>query len=276
MTRGGTYDSAVDRTDEARQAFGEKLRKARKQTGLTIDQMAERIQVNRSQYYSWESGRALPRTQDEKERIEQMLEVMTGETVDAPAEAEVPEEPEQQEAEHTLSLPSHMRVQQETKQQYAMPLARKATRNDSDDDRSLHEQLQDLGVEVASTTQKAQTKISWYNTQKGNDAYLYNKISVTKGDIRLGKVVQEKFLKIGHYAQIGAVPRRDKVLLLFKPVPERVDGALAISVKNSSARVGSRALIKWLEEKGLKHGRYTVRQVDGMKNVFACFLEEER
>lgn len=264
----------VARTDEARQAFGEKLRKARKQTGLTIDQMAERMQVNRSRYYPWESAKTLPRTQEEKERIEQMVEAMMGEIVNMPEEVNIPEEPEQQEAEHTLSLPSHMKVQQETKEQYPMPESSKAARNDSDDDRSLHEQLQDLGVDIVSATPKAQTKISWYNTQKGSAAFLYNKVSITKGDIRLGKVVQKKFFKIGRYAQIGAVPRGDKMLLLFKPVPERVDGALAVSVKNNSARVGSRALIKWLEEKGLKHGRYTVRQVDGMKNVFACFLEE--
>lgn len=280
MTLRGFVDRSMDRSKSVKQAFALMLKEARGKLGMTKSEIARELKLkDMAVYWNYEAGRNLPANLAEKERIEHMVETLLAELAEqekvAPQETEVAIKCNKEPVEKSPQVegPAAPETQEEFSQRE--PLY---------EDKTLHEQLQDLGVEIKTVPSLGlrpdeekphKPGIRWYNSQKVNDAYLYNKVSITKGDVRLGKAVCERLLKVGKYMHVGVTEKNGRQLLILKPVTERTTGTLAICNKNSSARLGSKALLRWLEAQGLTQGRYTVRKATDAENTFVGVPEGE-
>lgn len=130
------------------------------------------------------------------------------------------------------------------------------------DDRSFSEQMEDLGVEVV----KPKIQIEWYeiNRAKRKGKFgLKDKVSVNSGGITLGgKVVEmigtDSRIKIA-IVKIKSPTGKEKLTFILKPAKK---GLKIVKTKANSCRIGSRALMEWLESKGIKKGWYKLEKID--------------
>jgi hypothetical protein len=130
------------------------------------------------------------------------------------------------------------------------------------DDRSFEEQMADLGVEVV----KPKTEIEWYeiNRAKRKGKFgLKDKVSVNSGGITLGgKVVEmigtDSRIKVA-IVKIKSPTGKEKLTFILKPAK---NGLKIVKTRANSCRIGSRALMEWLESKGIKKGWYKLEKID--------------
>jgi len=130
------------------------------------------------------------------------------------------------------------------------------------DDRSFEEQMADLGVEVV----KPKTEIEWYeiNRAKRKGKFgLKDKVSVNSGGITLGgKVVEmigtDSRIKVA-IVKIKSPTGKEKLTFILKPAK---NGLKIVKTRANSCRIGSRALMEWLESKGIKKGWYELEKID--------------
>ena len=134
---------------------------------------------------------------------------------------------------------------------------------DENDDRSFEEQMDDLGVEVV----KPQTEIEWYKIGKAKSKGkhgLKDKISVNTGGITLGGKIAEKIginVKVNvAIAKTKSPTGKEKVTFILKPGK---DGLKIVKTKTNSCRIGSRALMEWLVNNGIKKGQYGIKKIEG-------------
>lgn len=131
------------------------------------------------------------------------------------------------------------------------------------DDRNFEEQMADLGVEVV----KPKTEIEWYeiNRAKRKGKFgLKDKVSVNSGGITLGgKAVEmigtDSRIKVA-IVKIKSPTGKEKLTFILKPAK---NGLKIVKTRANSCRIGSRALMEWLESKGIKKGWYKLEKIDG-------------
>ena len=131
-----------------------------------------------------------------------------------------------------------------------------------DDSETFEEQMNDLGVEVV----RLKPVYEWYkpNDSSSGNAGLKDKISVTVAGITLGSEVVK---------MLGADSRLKVAVVKTKKIngPEEITFAIKSADKglkiikstNNSSRFGSKNVMKWLFDNGIKKGRYELKQVDG-------------
>lgn len=298
-------DRNMDRSEEAKQEFASLLKQTRECLGLSSKEMAEKYMLPYLKYWSYENAKNLPKNKAEKERIEQVAEtiltkkVASKETIIEPEETsaesqEQPQEPQdsqknqetadpevaQSETQFTPFLPPHSRVRPETKEQYPMPEAHKAARDDSNDNRTLHEQLQDLGVDVvtvpknggvkpdsASTPKAGIKNIRWYDGPTSNNQ-LGKHICIRESRISVGAAAVDMLGGKGAILKIGCADYGDIKVPLIKAVEEHTPGKTVVITKEKKThKICGKYKIAWLRERGVD-GKYELKPMANRENTY--------
>jgi len=131
-----------------------------------------------------------------------------------------------------------------------------------DDDESFEQQMADLGVEVV----RPKTKIEWYKTEKARAGKvgLRDKVSINSMGITLGgevvkKIGEEPRVKVA-VVKTKKIAGGEKITFILKPGQS---GLKICRTKSNSHRIGTKALAEWLISKGIKKGRYSLKEIKG-------------
>ena len=137
-----------------------------------------------------------------------------------------------------------------------------------DQEESFEEQMDALGVEVV----RPKTEVKWYKHNLGSsgNAALINKVSVATGGITIGSEAVEMLgacskLKI---AVVKTKKPDGSELITFALKPSE-KGLKIMKIKNTN-RFGSKTLMNWLFDNGIKKGRYELKKIDGGYLAVAC------
>lgn len=131
------------------------------------------------------------------------------------------------------------------------------------DDRSFHEQMTDLGVEVVKSDTSVNV-VAWYNARQAkNNKRLGHKISIAKTCIYLGDKISGEISATKILFGVGEL--KTCKVLLFKP---SANGYLITPNGKCGKKVGTKMLTSWLHAQGLQYGRYEVRKTrDGFVGI---------
>lgn len=261
----------MDRSPEAKQAFANFLKEARERLGMNKTEMARELGLDMKLYWLYEAAKSLPKTNEAKERIEGMVQILLAELEEqekvAPQETKVaPQE-----------TPEVAPVEKSPPVEEREPILREPLY----EDKTVHEQLQDLGVEVVTVSslglrpdedkpaKKGVTNIRWYNPSRPAN-YLLDVISITQNNITVGHKVAEMLGGDGVFLKIGCADRNGAVVPTFTPVKQKEKNTLLLrrDKNKNSYRISSSSSIKWLLAEGVKVGRYRIKQLKNVENTF--------
>ncbi len=139
-------------------------------------------------------------------------------------------------------------------------------------DRTVEEQMNDLGVEVIKKKEepKEQLKVvATYAPWSRREVYYFNGIKVTKGYIYVFPKAVEMFGD-EYMDMIQVCEYKGKRCIAFK-VSEQERGLKIKRFQNGSAKIQSRNLTTWLNQHGIEEGVYKLKKV---KNGFIAIKEE--
>ena len=249
----------IDRSNAAQQEFSAYLKNARQQTGYIQAKMAEVLGVQLAAYRRWEVGDGLPQNQERKEEVEQKVDaLLRGEGVTEEAIET-----------HTQREPLY-------------------------DDRTIAEQLQDLGVgvktvpslgkrpeedlpELEPETKNELPKImdfQWYrNPLRSN--YLGKCVSFKKSRISIGTDATKMLGGAGAYVRIGRAMYGIKPVLVIKKASEPVQGeTMVLSKEKQTTVLRGKDKIEWLRAQGLD-GKYELKPLANREGVFVGLPVED-
>ena len=127
-----------------------------------------------------------------------------------------------------------------------------------------------LGVEVVKTKT---TEVEWYKIDKSRAGQigLKDKVAVNATGVTLGGEVAKMFgdalIKVAVVKTKNNMDGREEISFLLKPGKE---GFKISRSQANSHRIGAKSLSDWLVSKGIKKGRYSLKEVDGGWMAVAC------
>ena len=126
-----------------------------------------------------------------------------------------------------------------------------------DDDRNFEQQMRDLDVEVVKPKE---TETKWYKTTpRNNKVGLGEKISLSESCITIGS---EAIKKIGPDSKLEIEVKEIKNIKVIA-IAHSKNGFWVTKTKSNSYRIGTKALVEWLKEEGIKKGVYKLKEVKG-------------
>ena len=125
------------------------------------------------------------------------------------------------------------------------------------EEESFEEQMDALGVEIVKTKT---TEVEWYQRSAKSNRFggLSERISFNASGITIGGQAIKKFPT--GYVSVGVVEVKGKKTMAIRPAKDGFK--IFMSTKNSH-RCGTKALVAWLESKGIKKGTYELREAGG-------------
>lgn len=139
-----------------------------------------------------------------------------------------------------------------------------------DDEETVEETLAALDVPVVKTKT---TEVEWYNVDKSRAGQigLKDKISITSTGITIGGEIAKMFgdtlIKVAVIKTKNNIDGREETAFLLRPGK----GGFKISKSRANShRIGAKGLSEWLFAKGIKKGKYTLKEVDGGYIAVAC------
>ena len=125
------------------------------------------------------------------------------------------------------------------------------------DEETFEETMDNLSVEIVKPKT---TEVEWYQRSPKSNRFggLSERISFNASGITIGGQAIKKFPS--GYVSVGVVEVKGKKTMVIKPAKDGFK--ITMSTKNSH-RCGSKALVVWLESKGIKKGTYELREAGG-------------